>query len=576
MSLQIWLPLTKDLRQQGLASVTVTNSGATYQSTGGKLGGCYYFDGTNDYITFVCQEFPTILAGNFSIAFWIYSDDDGTRSVYFGNYGISGGGNWFNLEKHTANEIRFWWNNGSPDKRFNSTHILASDGWVHFTLTKGNGIVNTYLNGQLIETYTNQNLSVAIPSTATTFRIGGDSRTSGDLMFKGKMNDFRVYDHCLSPMEVKELAKGLVLHYPLDRQGWGQENLLLNSSIEKTGASNSAQWFRWNVANPMLSSNHTYTLSFDAKMSNNTDVFYIGWANADSTQITMQEGVRVTDEYKRYSFTGQTTKTNINSFVISNYKGYGRGNGNNTTGVLSIKNIKLEEGTIATPWCPNSADTLATTMGLNSTIEYDCSGFCNNGDKFGIFNWTSDTPKYAVSTNFPSGSNYINAGRGAMVKDSITVSLWCKYTTWGNPISCTEGGGWNFENNSSYITFSLYVSGVGYKVVRSTKTPDNLKGEWHMLTGVFNKIQNKIYIDGELEGTVDTDSTNGISYNANNAILIAAEASGTQAPAQTNFVGNISDLRIYATALSADDVKSLYQNCATIDPDGTIRGQIRS
>jgi hypothetical protein len=33
---------------------------------------------------------------------------------------------------------------------------------------------------------------------------------------KGYLNDVRIYDHCLSPKEVKEISKGLVLHYKMD------------------------------------------------------------------------------------------------------------------------------------------------------------------------------------------------------------------------------------------------------------------------------------------------------------------------------------------------------------------------
>ena len=142
--LRVWLPLDGDLRNLGASDIEITNSGATVDNAG-KIGKCYSFDGSNDYITITYSNFPAILAKNFSIAFWVYSNNDGTRSVYFGNYGLSGSGNWFNLEKHTANEIRFWWNNGNPDKRFNSTKILSSDGWTHLTLTKDEGIIKTYL-----------------------------------------------------------------------------------------------------------------------------------------------------------------------------------------------------------------------------------------------------------------------------------------------------------------------------------------------------------------------------------------------------------------------------------------------
>ena len=42
MALQVWLPLNGNLNNQGLANVTVSNSGATVNSAG-KIGSCYAF-----------------------------------------------------------------------------------------------------------------------------------------------------------------------------------------------------------------------------------------------------------------------------------------------------------------------------------------------------------------------------------------------------------------------------------------------------------------------------------------------------------------------------------------------------
>jgi hypothetical protein len=38
-----------------------------------------------------------------------------------------------------------------------------------------------------------------------------------------------MYNHCLSPKEVEEIAKGLVLHYKLDNNSMGGDNLALNT-----------------------------------------------------------------------------------------------------------------------------------------------------------------------------------------------------------------------------------------------------------------------------------------------------------------------------------------------------------
>jgi hypothetical protein len=61
---------------------------------------------------------------------------------------------------------------------------------------------------------------------------------------------------------------------------------------------------------------------------------------------------------------------------------YGHYHGN---GTFYVRHIKLEEGSVATLWCPNSSDAFATAMGLNNNIEYDTSGYGNNGVKIGNF-----------------------------------------------------------------------------------------------------------------------------------------------------------------------------------------------
>lgn len=72
MSLQVWLPLNREeVRNQGLADVTITNSGATYTSTEGKIGGSYYFNGSSRIQTTLPSTMTTIK--NTTVAAWVKS-----------------------------------------------------------------------------------------------------------------------------------------------------------------------------------------------------------------------------------------------------------------------------------------------------------------------------------------------------------------------------------------------------------------------------------------------------------------------------------------------------------------------
>ena len=72
MSLRVWLPLTKDLRNQGLDNVTVTNNGAIF-NTAGKLGGCYQFGNgsASSNGLFLNSNLVDVMQEEYSVAVWV-------------------------------------------------------------------------------------------------------------------------------------------------------------------------------------------------------------------------------------------------------------------------------------------------------------------------------------------------------------------------------------------------------------------------------------------------------------------------------------------------------------------------
>jgi len=126
------------------------------------------------------------------------------------------------------------------------------------------------------------------------------------------------------------------------------------------------------------------------------------------------------------------------------------------------------------------------------------------------------------------------------------------------------------NNNKLGADIGTGTSSNTYKSIQSTGT---ITGSgWHMFTISYDGLNIKVYIDGVLSNTSAAYTTKTpIFYNSTNGIFIGAEAGGnTTTPAGDYFNGKISDVRIYATALSDADVKELYSTSASIANNGAL------
>lgn len=592
MSLQVWLPLCGNIQNYGLADVNVTSSGATV-NTAGKIGSCYSFDGSDDYISLSGSSLYNIIKGGsqpFSIAMWVYHAD-ATRAVLFGDYGLSGAIN-FNLELSTQHYLRFYWG-GSPDTTPAAT-VISQSVWTHIAFIYDCQAVKFYVNGVLKYTLLGA-LSVK-SKTSGSYYLGRDSRT-GTTVLNGRINDFQIYDHCLSQAEIHELAKGKMIHLKLANNGFGNPNLITRSTFTSapwaaaiTGTETYKGKDAITVRNSTLytqTSNGTtsifpaitfaadtqYTLSLDwcdhLRSDGLNSALYLRFKYSDGTSsnvISPTSGPDVNWTHVKLTSTAGKTVAKMTTT-------YGNG------GVVSIANLKLEVGVQETAYSP-STDEL-------DNIEYDCSGYRHDAIKNAITP-VFDSARYDAASVFNGSSSYIKVNDNTWMADrmpAMTINLWAKNSTWNantHFFSCTQGGGFNTESgNSGYLRFLVHVytsateASVAYKFdSQELKLSDIPTDEWVMLTWVYDSFGTRTYINGELHHTYINNSY-GIHFNTGARLFLGCEANAAS-PYQPWYNGQMSDFRIYATAMSQADIRLLYRASGFVDNEGNVfAGELR-
>lgn len=573
LALRVWLPLIDNLNNQGISNVSITNNGATTGS--GKLGSCYYLNGSSNYIQISNLPNPK----NITVAFWMKRNaTTNSRQFMFTAW------NGVSCEMTASNLIRCYVapSHGVCDY---TTPVTVDSGWIHVTYTFEDKVGSKlYINGTLI---TETSSSSSIQWSTTTGRIGNYS----NMYFNGCMNDFRFYDSVLSPREIKSISLGLVVHYPLSREGFGGDNILPNTwAEERTFEYPSSSYYdRWSGVTSIVPAASQYTLSFWAKStvagdkirthfySPNTTTTCVSSQGTTKTASDGNMDFTLSTEWKRYWVTySQNTTSAVKHIIcprmgaVGNTQGICYG-----TGTVSIKQIKLEEGDTPTPWIPATTDAEYAAMGLNDGIEYDCSGYKHNGTKIGAFTYSSDTPKHNVSTVF-NGSNHVAVGR-LPIKDELTYNWWGYVDDWsktlGGAMVCSvEGGGMGHQNGGS--TYLWFICGTGtssnsYGSGYQMPTPS---AGWHMFTETWDGYSFKVYLDGQLGFTNNRYTTKTPVYYdpSYNFLFIGGESSSSATTPGDHFVGKLSDFRIYATALNADQIMELYHTGISLANNSTL------
>lgn len=203
-----------------------------------------------------------------------------------------------------------------------------------------------------------------------------------------------------------------------------------------------------------------------------------------------------------------------------------------------------------------------------STV-YDVSGYKNNAIINGNLFSSTNTRRYNLSALF-NQSGYINRSDFPLIMTAFTLNLWVNpksvitaqhflfgtFTTW-----VAHGIGiWRDASNSAKFSIMIKSDSENTYSNKSITTTTNV---WNMLTFVYNGSS----FTGYLNGVQEFGVTYGSSGTITNYNLMIGNSKYNSTAASENEETLMSDFRLYVTALSADDIKELYQAAAHIDKD---------
>lgn len=606
IGLQLWLPLNGDIKNYGLCNAELSYGNLAFEDSG-KIGKCLSTGG----IVMSADTTGKILNNNtVTISLWLYVNaptGSDNRAMIFGNGEMVHNNNRkFSLFQYpTCNDFHYSWMNDAPSV-FDAgllTNVLLSYQWTHIAVTYDNPNICVYINGELKHT------SSAVSNSASFHYTTNVIHNSP----YHKINDFRLYDECLSPKQIKYISQAMICHYPMGNIDGkiGGRNLIRNGKGDKkVGFFGNFDTVTDQYGEFTLKSKGNYvSIGFvssfvlgcrdyevGAYYIWSYDIMYTAWNfPSGSSRQEFWIGQRYTDAPSGEDATGKWRGVTTHDLPVVGENGcklnewyhvkrrilippqassnvgtqtaiqfYNPNKNVEASFTARFKNVKLEKGNIATDWTPAPED----NSQFYDNIIPDISGYQNNATVKDSTSptWSDDSPRYLGSYKFDETKEmFLNPIVFSGFADSYTFSWWGKNSQPGSSMywGFIDGNRLNLYNTDGYLFWNIGDSQDNpfNDPVTTNKVSSYIDGKWHHYCVTGDGESNKLYVDGKIYGIAKTyRKITGTKIHIN----------GWDDGANYKINGNISDFRIYATALSESDVLNLYQSSASLDSQGNL------
>lgn len=606
MSLKLWLPLTQDNHNQGNSTVVMTGNPNSWGQ--GKIGEkCATFNNNTANVIYCDVSDFNYVSEDFSWCLWLnknYAAITANAMWAFTCGRADAGSRGYGLRINSATQVGCFFGTQSWNMTVNDNE------WHHIAFTKKGTTICLYLDGVLKSTNTfTGTYPTYIASEAHGVGVGCFHYSGNIYPLIGSINDFRIYNHSLSLKEVKELAKGLCLHYKLDSEA---DNGLINlvSGTAAEGKATSTGGFTitklanepgYNYYYTRTGTSANYWPNFCMATVDRTKFTsgkpYI-WSckvrvyTNDFAGFTMRKSLIGNDythggagfpagstnpEWKTLSalynpIPDSFTQNSTTYYLSSNYAPrmeFFAGNQNTSGKVYTlsadIKDVQIVEATTVQDW---SEITYPTSC-------CDCGGL-NYKDLKPVnkLSATTDSPVYEKS-KYTQGVGYYKNDSLNMKFNELSISFWYKpnatisaqHFVFGMFDNWTNNGISIFRNSDGATNLRCSTATTGTASASATNSLAVEGNKWNHIVMTWCGGASKNYLNGTLSGSTTVGTT--ASYIECPVLYIGnSKYQGT--PASETDEAYFSDFRVYAKCLDSADVQELYKTRASIDNGGNV------
>ena len=477
------------------------------------------FDGTGDYLTTAASNF---LSGNWTVECWFYYaasfpstveglialDYDGSGSSNNAlNFGVTNGA----MSLNASSDVSSGWNIAST-----TGGTVSANAWHHGAVVFNGSAYKVYLDGVVVITVTS---STAIASqNSSQIVIGTTADSSSGQSWNGYMDEIRVSG---------------TARWTSDFTPPSCPYSTVNAGVDSSGESNGFFNVFEDIAATGIGSGDLLRYAGNVAIgatSSSERLKVVGASTDDPLHLQGDgpSGIKFTNNGTNFI---SYIRTYESGTLADNYMAFGVSTGNNTTSKQALR--LTGEGLLNQ--LGNATVNSATVQGLQDGAAYDFDG-------------TDDTIDLGPSNALVTGTN-------------VTVAAWVKV----NPGSSAEARVFQAQMAAGSTSYSLVVNSnnavgaAGYVEMmayngssrpRVTYDASLDDGNWHHIAFTTTASAQKLYVDG-----VEVNSGTNTFVNSSSADEAYI---GSVNGASYWYSGQIRDVKIFPSALSAPDVRKLY------------------